>query len=429
MPDSTPPQIATLRILILSPTNPSTSNKDSTPQDTSTNYTNARFRSFLTTVTGTTPSKDLTTFAGYTTHPPLTIRTKYYAAKVSIWCDELPAISISNAKIEPDQEHDQGQDQVQSTLTEWTTQMLSSEAREVREVLGGIILLSSFNTANLNQDSQVQEIMGYVTAVNQLRDMIEDESGRDVATLVAVEDMTPSAAAERQEQSLTAGRESVGTAFAQKLEESCLDEHGIFGWDIVAWKAETSSSVEGNSVPNNNTNPQGSGTDKYLVQDRSSSERNEFGEKLGIARVLEVLEQVDWSISNSSRDHDDDTIDYDLLATDDFLNDSNDEFDTPTFKPKIRTSATRSKDPISEQSDEFQREIMGLRFALEEQQDQQASGSNGHEGDDIQVEKLGSLMERVMAIKEAGSEMSKADREKFARREIAKIMRDMDFGE
>lgn len=409
MPTSTDPQTSSLRLLILTPANPAEPAETSTTEIVHTNISNARFVSFLRSLTGTTPSRDLTTFAGYTSHPPLNISTKYYSAKVNLWCDELPSLSKTTTQ------------SVEPTLSEWTSQMLSSEAQEVREAIGGIVILSPFNAANTKQQDDAQEIVSYIMAVNQVRETIEDESGRDVATIVAVEDVTPSAAAERQS---VKSRDGDVAAFAQKLEESCLDQHGIFGWDIVGWKAENLQVPDGNEAENTDVQQElkhGSTSAGF------SEERNEFGEKRGIARVLEVLEQVNWSASSSSLDQDDEDNDYDPLATDDFLA-SDDDFAIPSFKPNIKASNARSKDPISEQSDEFQREIMGLHFALEEQNNPDSHASD-EDGNDIQVEKLSGLMERVMAIKEAGSEMSKADREKFARREVGKIMREMNFEE
>lgn len=408
MPASTGPQTSSLRLLILSPTDPPEEGERPDVETVRTDASNARFTSFLTGLTGTTPSKDLTSFAGYTSHPPLNISTKYHAASVNLWCDELPSLSTSGIKTS------------EAGLSEWTSQMLSSEAQEVREVIGSIIILSSFNAANTKQQKDSQDIMSYIAAVNRLRETIEDESGRDVATIVAVQDVTPSAAAERQS---VQGRDGDVTSFAQKLEESCLDEHGIFGWDIAAWKAEKSPIEDERGSQGTAAKHQ---THTRPGADQSLQDTNEFGEKLGMARVLEVLEQVNWSTSSSTLEEDDEN-DYDPLATDDFLN-SDDDFSMPGFKPAIRTSGARFKDPISEQSDEFQREIMGLHFALEEQKDQDAHDNDEHQND-IQVEKLSSLMERVVAIKEAGSEMSKADRENFARREVGKIMREMDFGE
>lgn len=408
MPQSTNLQTSSLRLLILSPTGHSDEDDNVVNKTISQGASNARFTSFLSSLTGIAPSSDLASFAGYTSHPPLNIHTKYYAAKINLWCDELPPLTASNT--EP----------AEPSLTEWTSQMLSAEAQEVREVLGSIVVLSSFNAAHKDHKAELQDVMSYVTAVNKVREAIEDESGRDVATILAVQDMTPSATAERQ---LAQGQDTSLLSFTQKLEETCLEDHGIFGWDVVGWKSDKSVLPE---TAGSGVSAEKNGTDLSQSDIQSPEKRNEFGEKLGMARVLEVLEQVNWSVSDPALDQDlymDN--DYNLVSTDDFL-DSDDDFSTPSFKPKINAYTKGSKDPIAAQSDEFQREIMGLHFALEEQSSQEPY-TKDVAGDDIQVEQLSGLMERVVAIKEAASEMSKADREKFARREVGKIMREMDL--
>jgi hypothetical protein len=52
--------------------------------------------------------------------------------------------------------------------------------------------------------------------------------------------------------------------------------------------------------------------------------------------------------------------------------------------------------------------------------------SQDREGDeDVKIYQLPGLLERVVAIREAGAEMSKADRERFAKREVERIMKDL----
>ncbi|KAK5939335.1 hypothetical protein PMZ80_008639 [Knufia obscura] len=393
MPPSKEPTHSGLRLLVLAPstgqyqteTNPAET-RESLGRDG-----NELLSTFLTGLTGSAPSKDLTTFAGYTSHPPLQLRNKYYAADVTLWCDELPA--------NPD-------------LEQWTKQMLSAEAKEAREVIGGIVVVfSHVQTAETTHDLQkleVEKCMAYIKALNELREAIEDESGRDLATAAVVQDMTPKAAAMRR-----AEREGTGiTSFAEALEESCVSDHGVFGWDVVAWQPESESS---------------SGTDKGATKSSSGAQldqpeqsRNQYGERIGIARILEVLEQTDWSAPIRAAEADDG---YGLLSTEDLL-DSDGEFTAPSLKPKINIQNNGTKDVVSEQSDEFQREIMGLHFALEEQRQQQTADPEGS-GDELEVEQLAGLMERAVATREAAAEMSKEDREKFARREVSKMMRDM----
>lgn len=77
---------------------------------------------------------------------------------------------------------------------------------------------------------------------------------------------------------------------------------------------------------------------------------------------------------------------------------------------------------------------MELKFSMlsnEDDDDDAAGGSRPLQGredvedEDFQVEQLPALMEQVVAIREAGLEMSPAERERFAKREIERIMREM----
>ena len=141
MPASGKPQTSELRLLILAPAATSKSTKVASSSDAlSTSQTEASslLFFFLQALTGVAPSRDLTTFAGYTSHAPLSIKNKYYAANINIWCDELPS----------DQPlHDEDGD---VELARWTDIMLSEEAKEVREVIGSIIIVLPFYVSLLS---------------------------------------------------------------------------------------------------------------------------------------------------------------------------------------------------------------------------------------------------------------------------------------
>ncbi|KAJ9662902.1 hypothetical protein H2198_001130 [Neophaeococcomyces mojaviensis] len=405
------PQASSLRVLILAPTISESSNtsKDVRPSLASLPLL---LPTFLQALTNSAPSPDLTTFAGYTSHPPLNLRTRYYAADVNLWCDELPSLPGSTGNEASDE------------LFQWKTQMLSTEAEEVRAVIGGIIILLPFNAPFLDPQQtevQIKTNMQYIAAANEVRDQIDDESGRDVATIVVVQDVTPSAAAERNQ---AQNHGATIHSFAQKFEDSCVSDHGMFGWDIVAWQPHTQqTSKNAIEVPDSTES-----TTSEVEKSDLDGETNEYGEKLGIARVVEVLEQTNWLNSTLNDDHDEHEAGYDLVSTDDFFDlddDEDDDFSMPSIKPKIVAGSRSTGDPITTQSDEFQREIMGLHFALEEQNQRE---TNSGEGEDFQVEQLTGLMERVAAIKEAASEMPSADRKTFARREVGRIMKEMNVG-
>jgi hypothetical protein len=53
-----------------------------------------------------------------------------------------------------------------------------------------------------------------------------------------------------------------------------------------------------------------------------------------------------------------------------------------------------------------------------------ASQDTGEE-EDLKIDQLPGLLERVVAIRKAGADMSKTDRERFAKREVDRIMKDL----
>jgi hypothetical protein len=76
--------------------------------------------------------------------------------------------------------------------------------------------------------------------------------------------------------------------------------------------------------------------------------------------------------------------------------------------------------------------MMGLKLAMvnqksgqEEDEEERYVPSQDTEGEDVKIDQLPGLLERVVAIREAGAEMSKADRERFAKREVERIMKDL----
>ncbi|KIY04029.1 uncharacterized protein Z520_00721 [Fonsecaea multimorphosa CBS 102226] len=410
-PPTTKP--SSFRLLILSPSPP---DRTTTPP----------FRAFLEAVTGSKPSDEVTSFAGYTSHPPLRLRTKYYSADVSIWCDELPfgdaAVETTKKKSAAGKDPSHGPDSeggkqaplaesASVTLEEWKEQMLSSEAAEVRAVIGGVILILPL--ASSTNASLLESYVSLVETVHALREAIEDESyGRDVASLVVVQSTATASTVSHARLNET----------MEGLEEICLSERGILGWDFVAWndqleEAAREEGKDGKAVE------EGS----HDISRHGEDERNEFGEKTGIKRVIEALEAVDWSASPHSDGEEDGLGDFNFAdVDDDQVDDTGDLFSSTTSKNILGDSTG-----LLGIDYELQREMMELKMSMLEDIDDSADDNNKEgsereqEDEDTQVEQLQVLMERVVAIREAGSEMPMPEREKFARREIGRIMREM----
>ena len=346
---ASPSSPSQLRLLILSPAAVSSDHTTSPPL----------FPPLLDALTSEKPSTDIKTFSGYTSHPALHLKTKYYEADVSIWCDELSPPASSKAF----DRSSEGLNKKGDTLEQWKEQMLSKPASEVRAVIGGIILLLPASSKSRESEDV---IMQYVQAVNSLREAIEDESGgRDVAAAIVVQSV-----ASKATESLKDSEQ-----YLEKLEDKC-QEVNIFGWDFVACN----------------------GTSEVPQDDKSK-----FGEKTGLPRLIEVLEAVDWSVAPQ-------------LSESDLGN----EWDTPH-------SPTLIGDPgFSPLDAELQQEMMGLKMSmLEDDSDKSAAKTIEGSDEDMSVEQMSALMERVVAIKAAGADMPDVEREKFAKREVDKIMTEL----
>lgn len=349
-----------LRLFILSPTS-------------SINSAPSPFPPVLTSLTTVSPSEDIDTYAGYTSHAPLQLRTKYYSADVNIWCDELPRnpedTSSRRDVLDRREPPSRGSEDVALSeevvsLSQWTDQMLSSAAAEVRAVIGGMILILPIDSSTASAQTNVE----YVEAVHALREVIEEESGgRDIASIVVLQPAEPVAKQLRSPRTLHDR--------AETLANLCV-EQDMFGWDVVSWDAA----------------PEPSGT-----KDRDSEKRNEFGEKQGMARVLEVLEGIDWS---ANLDEVEDGLDASSEGGVDVLG----------------TGRTHGLDA------ELQREMLDLKLSMVDQEDSAADDDDA-DGEEMTVEEMDSLRSRVLAVRDTVAGMPAAQKEAFAKREIDKIMR------
>jgi len=380
--------VSALRLLVLAPSSPPASTLNHDPA----------FPALLEAFTKSRPSADVTTFSGYTSHPPLRLRTKYYAADISIWCDELPmppaisstdgnrlqAVDAAETKAALDPRADTtstgpSEEDQPTSLEDWKTQMLSPEATEVRSVIGGIVLVLPFSTASSAvSDGVTDAYMPLIETVHALRETIEDENfQRDIAAVVML-----------QSTSAKHVPTSALDAALEKLEDRCLTEQGILGWDFVAWDGQ-----HGN-------------------QSGEVDAKNVYGERVGISRVIEALEAIDWSAAAGGDDDDGKQDDYfDGLGDD--------------FEQNLDAFADAAFQGLDH---ELQREMMELKLSmLDTASDDGFKDTDGQEddGQDVKVEQLQNLMEKVIAVREAGSEMSRPERQRFAKREIGKIMREM----
>lgn len=420
-----PAQPSPLRLLVLAPSSEPTAIPP--------------FPKLLEAITGSKPSEEVTSFSGYTSHPPLALRTKYYSSDVSIWCDELPTAEASGPPVEKHGDSIAGKSAIPaasgvnslgdlsrtrqaddpqgdeadapSTLAEWEQQMLSPAAAEVRAVIGGIVLVLPISPRSLT--SIPESYYSFIEAVHTLRDAIEDEcAGRDIASIVVLQPTSPAVS-----------QETLATA-AEELECICLSDRELLGWDFVAWDGVAP-------------------TDRGSVDDADA--RNEYGEKVGIKRVIEVLQGIDWTVAPDFGDTEDagefgldehDPLAKAILGDRSFFNFDSElqqemmelkmsMFDTETSQTDEAPNAALS-DPVFELDHDLWREAKEANASRPDpNQAQDNKSKRPDEEEETQVELLQGLMERVLAVKEAASEMPKAEKERFARSEIEKIMREM----
>ena len=247
--------------------------------------------------------------------------------------------------------------------------------------------------------------MEYMSAVNEVKDAIED-LGRDVGTLFLLQPAMP-----RGDRRLGAGAESRRKALArleglaEKFEDKC-HEMGVFGWDFVWWDGVPEPAAIG-GVPKveveEHISKEPGGVDK-----KAEPVRNEYGEKLGMERVREVLEGVDWSISP-------------LLAA----NPGEDDGDNIENNAGADKLDVLGGEKFQGLDAELQREMMGLKLSMMDSQGSKTDASGDKEGEDMSIDQMSSLMQRVIAIREASADLDKGDREDFAKREVEKIMHEL----
>lgn len=427
------PKTSPLRLLILCPSSSSSSANrpsEATSSDAPVQplpglpLPQTLIPSVLKSLTSTVPPEDLSSYSGYTSHPPLELRTAYYNADVSIWVDELPESTTANGGSVDLAEDVEGLDEGTPSLETYKSLLLSPEAREVRDVIGAIVLAlplstsSSKSTASKSSASTIKDSLSVldiysdlITAVSEIRDEVEGERGGDVAGVIAL-----TAAHVTSDNGI---EQSILDEVVEKWEGALL-ERGVMGWDVVAFEPLPTPSL--------------STTNEASEQPAT----NTYGEFVGIPRMLQVLETVDWFASPPA------------ATTSSLLDDTEGQDQDPDL------------DPLNSNDNELQREMLGLSLAVRYPEGNEAetvaaelsedrrqgqrsllsSDSNpflkdtenfelGGDGggdweEDLEIESLPGLIERVREMREEAAGLPKGEeRERFARREVERIMREL----
>ncbi|KAJ5515205.1 hypothetical protein N7527_006765 [Penicillium freii] len=357
----------------------------------------------LSPTSSSTPPPPTSTFAGYTTHSPLRLETKYYTTEVPVWVDEIPL-----AIHDPDT---QSTPTPAPTAEQWKTEFLSTEAEIVREAVGALVVCAHTPSdatpppgSNANADPaerpDVRALRDLMRGIGAVKERIDEERGGlgdvpGVFVLIGSRKGAAGAAAGQQGPKdpdaglgLGVDDEDLGgetVPFSVGWWEDQFFDMGLLGWEVVEWDPKEVLEVE---------------------------TRNQYGERVGMPRIKEVLETHDWSMVGGDSGFDGDN-DPDVDSDDDLQD------------QLLGMGGSRG---FGDEVHELEREMFGLRMAIDR------GGGDGDEKDDsdhddgedeIDVESMEALMMRMQAIKDMSSELPEGERKRFAAKAVQDIMREL----
>ncbi|KAL1841893.1 hypothetical protein VTJ49DRAFT_6415 [Mycothermus thermophilus] len=299
-----------------------------------------------------------------TTHP-LPLQTPYYTASIPVWLDLI------------------------SDNHEWARSFLAPEAKEVLEVLGGVVvvfgippppLTASSPPAHSSVTCSREKARELITQVGRVvREGLGGWEWDGVGLAVGVSSHGYGSGGDGGD---------VGDGVLDEWEDLCA-EWGLEFVHISAGELKASSSSS-------------SGDQKGKEQ-----KRNAFGERVGMARVLEALQANDWSGGGlgGSGDGDEGA----------GQEDDDDEDDDGDFDP--------SKLDFGFDKADFE----GLRKAI-------WAGSTGNddneeeEGDigEEDVERLERMMRKLQAVRDATAGLPEDQRKRMAARAVGEVMRELE---
>jgi len=301
---------------------------------------------------GHSSEAETSTVAG-TTHT-LPLSTAYYKAEVPIWLDLV------------------------SEPAGWADTFLSSEAREVLDVLGGVVVVFSLGhpgsatAAGRNGDEQSRELVRHVGRV--VKEGLGGWEWDGVGLAVGVGDV-----------------DLAGDEGGEKVLDSWEDVCAEFGLEFV--------------------HVSGSGG-------KAEGGRNEFGEKTGIFRVLEALESNDWAQADGlGEDDDEDEEDGDRSGEG--------ESRRAATNPEVSTRAELDDPPdLDPESLEFgfdREDFVGLRQAIWSGDREE----DGEEGTVDDVQKLEGMMRKLLAVRDMSAGLPEEQRKRMAKKAVGEVMKEL----
>ncbi|KAJ5485301.1 hypothetical protein N7539_005289 [Penicillium diatomitis] len=350
-------------------------------------------------------------FAGYTTHAPLHLETKYYTADIPLWVDEIPSTrdGAATAPLVPENESSS------SVPSQWRMEFLSEEAQIVRDALGALVVCVKrpeitrtitppgsndhpVNEPDLSRRQDVRAVLELMRDVGAVKGCIDDERGGDgdmvgVFVLVGARGSAGTSSPARSGLDTDDGGEGVvgdeiggaDVPLSVGWWEDQLFDIGLFGWEVVEWDPAEKEGQTG-----------------------EGRKRNQVGEYEGMPRIKEVLETHDWSTPSPAEDLDDEDFGFD-----------EDDLETELlgFGQRSHTSG------FGQEVHELEREMLGLRMAIERGGGDGDSDDDGNE--ELKVESIEGLMMRMQAIRDMGSDLPEAARRRFAAKAVSEIMREL----
>ncbi|KAB5575512.1 hypothetical protein GE09DRAFT_953866, partial [Coniochaeta sp. 2T2.1] len=277
------------------------------------------------------------TLAGTTHTLPLT--TAYYKADIPLWLDLI------------------------SDPAEWADSFLSEEAREVLEVLGGLVVVFSLPAAASKGTGSGRELVKQVGRV--VKEGLGGWEWDGVGVVVGVGDVAGGEGRDEGE-------------VLDEWEDVCAE----FGMEFVHV-------------------PTGRGQEE---------ERNEFGEKMGIARIREALEANDWAQAGGFDDDEGgavpDGTDEEVKATEDD--------DAPGINPEDLEFGFDRED------------FAGLKKAIwSSGREEGAEEEDGETEEDDDVQKLEGMMRKLLAVREMSAGLPEEQRRRMASRAVGEVMKEL----
>ncbi|KAK4138359.1 hypothetical protein BT67DRAFT_453038 [Trichocladium antarcticum] len=317
------------------------------------------------------------TLAG-TTHP-LALTTQYYTATVPIWLDLIPAAPSPFPSAAAAAE---------TAAADWAATFLSPDAREVLAVLGGVVLVfalppSSSSSSSSSPPPPVSTSVS-VSAPRHHQDGGPGDAARELVRQVG-----------RVVRQGLGGWEWDGVALAVGVGEVAVAVEGDGDdGELDAWE----DLCAGCGLEFVHVSRAGGGGEG----------RNAFGERTGVARVLEALQANDWSAGGGGDEEEEE-----------------EEDEGEGGEGKGREGAGDEGGGFGLESLDFGLDgddCVGLQKAI------WAGGRDGDEEDglgDQDVQKLERMMRKLQAVKDATAGLPEEQRKRMAKRAVGEVMKEL----